>query len=778
MTIKTKILGVSVGVIVGISAILSFDAIKTIENISEANIKAYEKEAYSKKEEELKNYVSLAMKTVENYYERTDIEKIKVEVQAELKDRSHFLFTILEGAYNEGKVKGLTEDQIKANLKKIVNDTRYGNNNYFWVNDTNAVMVTHPLKPSLNGKDLSGFKDKKGKKIFVEFANMGKTKGEGFVDYVWMKKADDLEPTPKVSYVKLFKPYGWVIGTGEYVDDVSASIQEDAKKAIAAMRYGSKGSGYYWINNSHPRLVMHPIKKHLIGKDMTNSKDADGKHHWREMVKVSNANVEGGLVRYNFKLKGKEPRLKFSYVQRFAEWDWIIGTGAYVDNIEKEVNQMKASTKEEINTVITEIVVLTAIAIVVAFIIYFFIVQRAIVRPLRDLDNAIKDMTNNSNSSTTINKKSEDEVGNIIDSFNTYVGKLEDNLKKDIKVIEEVSQVSKEIAEGNFNVDIKLSSDTENVQLLVNNFKVMADNLKEKVDVVLSTLDSFKNKDYTSRIELEAKGELASMIDGVNALGEETSHFMSENDRNSKVLMETSQGLSDMMTELSISSNAQATELEEVSAAIEEILGNIRNSSEKVLEMKSTAVDMTNLTKEGSEKIGEMSEIISQVSTSQDNIAKAIEQIDQIAFQTNILSLNAAVEAATAGEHGKGFAVVAQEVRNLAARSTEAAEEIKNLVSTGGSLISQSNVISRDVNESFNKLVERINETSGNIEDVTSMTEEQSNAMQSINTSMQKLDQNTQTNAVKANEVNDKAETIKDISSSIEGSLEGVEYEK
>jgi len=268
------------------------------------------------------------------------------------------------------------------------------------------------------------------------------------------------------------------------------------------------------------------------------------------------------------------------------------------------------------------------------------------------------------------------------------------------------------------------------------------------------------------------------MIDGVNALGEETSHFMSENDRNSKVLMETSQGLSDMMTELSISSNAQATELEEVSAAIEEILGNIRNSSEKVLEMKSTAVDMTNLTKEGSEKIGEMSEIISQVSTSQDNIAKAIEQIDQIAFQTNILSLNAAVEAATAGEHGKGFAVVAQEVRNLAARSTEAAEEIKNLVSTGGSLISQSNVISRDVNESFNKLVERINETSGNIEDVTSMTEEQSNAMQSINTSMQKLDQNTQTNAVKANEVNDKAETIKDISSSIEGSLEGVEYEK
>jgi len=777
MKIKSKILLLSIAIIVVIAGALSYDSIKTIKEISSKNTESYAKEAYAKKEAELKNYVSLAMKTVESYHARTAPEKIKNEVQDDLKSQAKFLFSILETEYKNNKDK-MTEEALKTRLVDIVNATRYGVDGYFWVNDTKAVIVTHPIKPKLNGKDLSKFKDKGGKQIFSEFARVAtssETK-DGFVDYVWPKPGFEA-PQPKVSYVKLFKPYGWVIGTGAYVDDVSSSIQEEAKKAIGAMRYGK--SGYYWINTSEPAMVMHPIKPSLDGKNLSKVKDPAGKFLFNEMSKVSNANKEGGLVEYMWAKPGfDEPQKKFSYVQRFAAWDWIIGTGEYVDNIEAEIKAMEKLTEDKIDAVVKSTLIFTAIAIAIAIAIYTFMINGTIIRPLENLNSAIKDMIANSDSNTKITKNADDEIGDIIDNFNEYVGKLEDNVAKDIKVIEEVSHASREIAEGNFDVTITLSSDTPNVQALVGNFKEMVEELKYKVDVVLSTLDSYKHKNYTSRIEINAKGELAKMIDGVNALGEETAHFMSENDRNSKVLMETSAGLSEMMTELSISSNAQATELEEVSAAIEEILGNIRNSSDKVLEMKNTAVDMTNLTKEGSEKIGEMSEIISQVSTSQDNIAKAIEQIDQIAFQTNILSLNAAVEAATAGEHGKGFAVVAQEVRNLAARSTEAAEEIKNLVSTGGSLISQSNVISRDVNESFNKLVERINETSGNIEDVTSMTEEQSNAMQSINTSMQKLDQNTQTNAVKANEVNDKAETIKDISSSIEGSLEGVEYEK
>ncbi|MCZ7391551.1 cache domain-containing protein, partial [Klebsiella pneumoniae] len=88
--------------------------------------------------------------------------------------------------------------------------TRYGNSGYFWINDTNSVMIVHPIKPEMNGKDLVDFKDKGGKQIFKEFSTVAKNSGEGFVDYVWPKPGFEA-PQLKVSFVKLFKPYNWVI---------------------------------------------------------------------------------------------------------------------------------------------------------------------------------------------------------------------------------------------------------------------------------------------------------------------------------------------------------------------------------------------------------------------------------------------------------------------------------------------------------------------------------------------------------------------------------------
>ena len=126
----------------------------------------------------------------------------------------------------------------------------------------NAVIVDHPIKPSLNGKDLSNFKDKGGKAIFTEFVNVCKANSEGYVDYVWPKPGFD-KPQPKVSYVKLFKPFNWVVGTGAYVDDVTSKLQKEALASIAKMKYGK--SGYFWINDTKPKMIMHPIKPALDG---------------------------------------------------------------------------------------------------------------------------------------------------------------------------------------------------------------------------------------------------------------------------------------------------------------------------------------------------------------------------------------------------------------------------------------------------------------------------------------------------------------------------------
>ncbi len=128
-----------------------------------------------RKEEELKNYVSLAMKTVNAYHKRTSIDKIKLEVQEYLKEQSGFIFSILDAEYNKLKGK-VPNSELKKRLREIISETRYGKTGYFWVNDTDAVIVMHPTKPHLDGKDLSEFKDEGGKKYFQYLLKLEKQK--------------------------------------------------------------------------------------------------------------------------------------------------------------------------------------------------------------------------------------------------------------------------------------------------------------------------------------------------------------------------------------------------------------------------------------------------------------------------------------------------------------------------------------------------------------------------------------------------------------------------
>ncbi|WP_051303102.1 methyl-accepting chemotaxis protein [Psychromonas aquimarina] len=115
-----------------------------------------------------------------------------------------------------------------------VNALRYKGNEYFWINDDRHIMVTHPLKPSLNGQDLSRLKDPNGKVFFAEMVKLAKSDGEGFVDYVWERDGIN---EPKMSYIKYYEPWGWVIGSGLYLADVEAemNLAEVITKVLLAM---------------------------------------------------------------------------------------------------------------------------------------------------------------------------------------------------------------------------------------------------------------------------------------------------------------------------------------------------------------------------------------------------------------------------------------------------------------------------------------------------------------------------------------------------------------
>ncbi len=116
-------------------------------------------------------------------------------------------------------------EQAKKEAAEIISRMRYEKKEYLWINDLQALCIMHPVKPELNGKDLSGLKDPRGVAIFAEFVAVCKSKGSGFVNYMWPKPGEK-DPVPKISYVKLYEPWGWVLGSGIYVDDV----QKEASK--------------------------------------------------------------------------------------------------------------------------------------------------------------------------------------------------------------------------------------------------------------------------------------------------------------------------------------------------------------------------------------------------------------------------------------------------------------------------------------------------------------------------------------------------------------------
>ncbi|MBF0193898.1 MAG: cache domain-containing protein [Magnetococcales bacterium] len=122
----------------------------------------------------------------------------------------------------------MTRLEAQKQAKSVIKSLRYAGKNYFWINDYSAVIVMHPIKPKLDGKDLSEFKDKGGKKLFSEFTAVVKKNGEGFVDYLWPKPGLE-DPAGKISFVKGFKPWGWIVGSGIYVDDIKAKFWEDAQ---------------------------------------------------------------------------------------------------------------------------------------------------------------------------------------------------------------------------------------------------------------------------------------------------------------------------------------------------------------------------------------------------------------------------------------------------------------------------------------------------------------------------------------------------------------------
>ncbi|OUR72850.1 hypothetical protein A9Q76_03105 [Arcobacter sp. 31_11_sub10_T18] len=582
----------------------------------------------------------------------------------------------------------------------------------------------------------SSLKDENGERILVDTIDVNSEKYKKIQN---REKFIGLEKIAGKSYLSVYSPIiskDEIVGTFYIGYDFTEGL-ETLKKKLKKVKIGK--TGYIFVLGNDGKLLLHPT---MTGKDLTKVKDADGKFFAKTILKQKN-----GVIHYNFVDKGETHERVAAYAH-YEKWGWTIVAGS------KQHEFLQISEEVESNLIIATIV-LTLVLIGIIFV----LVNKVVSNPLEQFQNGLLDFFAYLNKTKdTVNKielKSNDEIGQMANVVNKNIEDIESHINEDNCLIENVKEVVNDVSAGQLEKRIQVTCSTTSLNELRDLINNMLDNLEnfvgKDINTLSAVLESYAKRDFRKVLDPETSGKIGSEIINMNEM---ITGMLMDNQNDGINLKNSSSQLSQSVNVLNESATNQAASLEEIAASVTEISENIQHTSQKAQDMFALSSNTKESSTEGKQlaikTVASMEEINDKVQT----INESIAVIDQIAFQTNILSLNAAVEAATAGEAGKGFAVVAQEVRNLASRSADAAKEIKELVESATIQAKNGKDISSVMIKGFEELETKIDETNLLINDVADAAKEQTLGMNQISDTINNLDQFTQGNASVADKTN------------------------
>lgn len=450
MKIRGKItLYTSMIIVVMVSLVTAMDAYN-IKKQGKARLEQYKQDSIESVKAHLKDLVDVAYETIDsNYQNLSDVDYLSKYYERQLNDIINTGESIISRYKARVKRGELSLAEAKRRAKNEIKELRFdGGTGYIWINDTTEPfprMVMHPTVPSLDGVVLDNPKYNNAlgikKNLFQAFVETTKFKKDSYVDYLWPKPTKDgvtEDAVPKLSYVRRFEDWSWILGTGIYIDDARVEIETRIKDSIKAMRYAG-GTGYFWINDNtlpYPTMVMHPTVPSLDGMVLDDPKfnNALGKDQNLFQAFAEVTRDEGaGFVDYLWPKptpNGLTPRLpKMSFVKVHEPTGWIIGSGVYIDNIDEAVRNQEREIGYQVaelienNLMISCVFLLIVIALTFAF-------SNTLSKPIVNLTQVAEQISKGKSLDVKVDEiKRNDEIGELAKSI--------DRLKNSTKIMVE-----------------------------------------------------------------------------------------------------------------------------------------------------------------------------------------------------------------------------------------------------------------------------------------------------------------------------------------------------
>ena len=497
------------------------------------------------------------------------------------------------------------------------------------------------------------------------------------------------------------------------------AAQAQAFDTISNMSY--QPNGYIFGYEYNGLRVAMPDNKG-VGKNFIDMKDPDGTPVIKNLIDVARAG--GGISSYKWpKPAGPEDvtYLKSSYSKAFEPWKIMIGTGAYMDDLQNKVSTMVINTLAQ------------GVGVVLLGIVAAYFLVRSITGPLADIHHGLTAVADERTDIDIPHAELANEIGTMAKATLALREKVKERLELEKREVEQQRMID---------------SERESAMRVRQNEAETQSHVVSTISVALQTLSSGDLTVRCSNLGPTYEGLRNNFNDALQKL-EEAMSTVSEKGHE---ITASKDEIRRASSELSMRTERQAANLEEASAAIDELSVTVRQTADGARDAATKVSNISTEAARSDDVVVKAIAAMSGIEQSSNEISKIIGVIDEIAFQTNLLALNAGVEAARAGDSGKGFAVVAQEVRELAQRSAAAAKQIKEQISQSSGQVSEGVNLVGKAGDALRQISSQIKEANEIVTAIARSAQEQNATLGSISSSVNQLDIATQQNAAMAEE--------------------------